>query len=202
MIKQCIGWNWVAVCNTIDNTEQSHWIINKARIWKGAKLYKSIDMRRNTSHLVRLQIEYYSLKGYRPFFSNEDSSYRECGNSIEMVQHYLLDCSRYDRQHAKLIKNVAVGGNVDREVTGYIKPVSLPLTHSRSRKGRKSELTSLPYHGRKWKPLLAIRRLDPMNTNRACCGSYRFGITVIYGAFHDLERSGIAPKAKYRFIEF
>jgi hypothetical protein len=35
----------------------------------------------------------------------------ECGSgAIENVEHFLLHCPRYDRQRAKLVKNVGVDG--------------------------------------------------------------------------------------------
>jgi hypothetical protein len=35
----------------------------------------------------------------------------ECNSeATEMVDHYLINCSKYDRQRHKLIKNVGIGG--------------------------------------------------------------------------------------------
>jgi hypothetical protein len=93
-------------------------IITKPNTVYGTKLYKGIP-RRHAAQLARLRTGHCGLNQYLHRFGHADSPLCDCGNAAnEIVNHYLLDCPRYDRQ-AKLTRKVGVGGMRMEKLLGY-----------------------------------------------------------------------------------
>src|SRR5579859_6375661 len=92
----------------------------QAKVAQGTKLYKAINTR-HQSHATR-QAPYWPVffKQFLYCFGIEASPICECDNdAIESVQHYLLHCLKYERQHAKLMKEVGIGGMWIEKLLGY-----------------------------------------------------------------------------------
>lgn len=114
-IKQEITaeWNesWQSRAPNRD-AKQLRRITKKPNALRGNKLYKAIELTRHqTAQLARLRSGHCSLKQYLHRFNHAESPRCECGSgAIENVEHFLLHCPRYDRQRARLVREVGVGG--------------------------------------------------------------------------------------------
>ena len=106
-------WNasWQSQAPNRD-AKQLRQITKKPNALRGNKLYKAITLtRRQTAQLARLRTGHCSLNQYLHRFGHADSPQCECGSgAIENVKHLLLHCPRYDRQRAKLAREVGVCG--------------------------------------------------------------------------------------------
>jgi hypothetical protein len=87
-------------------------ITKKPNALRGNKLYNAVELtRRQTSQLARLRSGHCSLNQYLHRFGHAESQKCECGSdAIESVAHFLLHCPRYERQRARLVREVGVGG--------------------------------------------------------------------------------------------
>jgi ribonuclease HI len=86
---------------------------------ESAKIYSSITKRQDTARLVCLRTGHCSLNDYLYRFGIEESPMCECNDEIiETVDHFLTRCPRYERERAKLIRNVGVGGMWVDELLG------------------------------------------------------------------------------------
>ena len=87
---------------------------------RGHKLYSTITKRHQVSTIARLRTGHCSLNQYLHRFHITETPLCECGSgSIENVNHFLLHCGRYDRERAKLIEKVGVGGMRVENLLGY-----------------------------------------------------------------------------------
>jgi len=98
--------------NPDHDAKQLRLITKKPNALRGTKLYQAIILtRRQTAQLTQLRTGHRSLNQYLHRFGHVDSLRCDCGNGAnENVEHFLLHCSRYDRQHAKLAREVGVCG--------------------------------------------------------------------------------------------
>ena len=64
----------------------------------GAKLYNTLPSRKAVAMLVRLCTRHCKLNHYMDQFKIKDSPYCECGNGKATVEHYLLECRKYNEQ--------------------------------------------------------------------------------------------------------
>ena len=102
------------------DAKQLRRITSKPNVVKGTKLYKAVKTRHQASQLARLRTGHCSLNQYLHRFGHVESPTCECDSeAIENAQHYLLHCPRYDRQRAKLVKKVGVGGMWIEKLLGY-----------------------------------------------------------------------------------
>jgi len=112
------------------DAKQLRRITSKPNVVQGTKLYKSIKTRHQASQLARLRTGHCSLNQYLHRFGHEESPTCECGSgAIENAQHYLLHCPRYDRQRAKLVKKVGVGGMWIEKLLGYPRMIRSTLEY-------------------------------------------------------------------------
>jgi ribonuclease HI len=73
--------------------------------------YKQLRSRIKVSRLAALRTGHCQLNSYLHRFNIIDTPLCECeSGAVESVEHYLLLCSRYDRERAKLARNVGVTG--------------------------------------------------------------------------------------------
>jgi hypothetical protein len=94
------------------NAKQLRRITEKPNALRGKKLYNLVNLsRRQTATLARLRTGHCSLNQYLYRFGHTESPMCECGSgAIENVEHFILQCSRYDKQRARLVREVGVGG--------------------------------------------------------------------------------------------
>ena len=102
---------------------------------RDSKLYENVSKRHDVAQLARLRTGHCSLNQYLHRFNHSDTPYCDCDNkTIETVQHYLLQCPRYDRQRASLVKKAGVGGMWVEKLLGYPKLVNHTLEYVKSTK--------------------------------------------------------------------
>jgi len=68
-------------------------------------------------------------------FKIKDSPYCECGNGKETVEHYLLECRKYNEQRKKLRREVGPGRMRIEKLLGYPKLVKHTLEFVANTKG-------------------------------------------------------------------
>jgi ribonuclease HI len=120
-IKQAIDNDWDVAWKAVKNdAKQLRRITSKRHTQKGIKLYKAINTRHDVAQLARLRTGHCSLNQYLFRFGHADSPYCDCDNqTIETVQHYLLQCPRYEIQRARLVTKVGIGGMWIEKLLGY-----------------------------------------------------------------------------------
>ena len=101
----------------------------------GAKLYNTLPSRRAVATLVRLRTGHCKLNHYMHRFKIKDSPYCECGNGKETVEHYLLECRKYNEQRKKLRREVGPGRMRIEKLLGYPKLVKHTLEFVANTKG-------------------------------------------------------------------
>ena len=112
------------------DAKQLRRITSKPNVVKGTKLYKSVKTQHQASQLARLRTGHCSLNQYLHRIGHEESPTCECGSgAIENAQHYLLHCLRYDRQRAKLVRKVGVGGMWIEKLLGYPRMIQSTLEY-------------------------------------------------------------------------
>ena len=121
LIKRSITQDWnTSWKSQTHDAKQLHRITNKTNVTQGTKLYKAITTRRQAARLARLRTGHCSLNQFLFRFDHTESLTCDCGSgAIESVQHYLLYCSKYERQRAKLTKKVGIGGMWIEKLLGY-----------------------------------------------------------------------------------
>jgi ribonuclease HI len=131
LIKRAITHDWSASWKSrTHDAKQLRRITNKPNVTCGIKLYKAINTRHQAAQLARLRTGHCSLNQFLHRFGFEDSPMCECGNdAIENVQHYLLHCPRYERQRAKLAKEVGIGGMWIEKLLGYPEMIQSTLEY-------------------------------------------------------------------------
>jgi hypothetical protein len=124
--------------NGKQNSKQLRRITAKQHTAKGLKLYNGITSRSRISQIARLRTGHCSLNQYLHRFNIEESPLCECGSgSIENVEHYLLICSRYDRQRAQLINKAGIGSMWIEKLLGYPKLIKHTLEYVENTKRMK-----------------------------------------------------------------
>jgi len=90
--------------------------------------YKRLRSRTKVSQLVSLRTGHCRLNSYLHWFKIIDTPLCECeSGAIESVEHYLLSCSRYDRERTKLMRNVGVTGMRIQKLLGHPKLIKHTL---------------------------------------------------------------------------
>ena len=120
IIISAINKEWDVAWKAAKNdAKQLCQITSKRHTQKGIKLYKAINMRHDVAQLERLRSGHCSLNQYLFRFGHANSPYCKCDNqTIETIQHYLLQCPRYEMQCAKACHKGGNRRNVDREAVG------------------------------------------------------------------------------------
>jgi ribonuclease HI len=95
------------------------------------KLYNIIDKRPDIAMLSRLRTGHCFLNQYLHRFHHEDSPECTCGSGApETVEHFLIHCPKYDKERAKLIKNVGgAGGMWIERLLGHPKIIKFTLEY-------------------------------------------------------------------------
>jgi hypothetical protein len=104
-------WNESWQSQNLRDAKQLRRITSKEHTVQGSKLYNSVSLTRHEmAQLARLRTGHCSLNQYLHRFGHTDSPLCDCGSgAIENMEHFLLHCSRYDRQRSRLVKKVGVG---------------------------------------------------------------------------------------------
>ena len=85
---------------------------------------QNLPQHQNRKHLAwiaRLWMGHCSLNKYLHCFHITDDSTCECGEGEEMVEHYLLQCEKYDRQRDWLRRKVGIEGMRTEKLLGDLK---------------------------------------------------------------------------------
>jgi len=78
------------------------------------------DKRRQITHLARRRTGHCNLNQYLHRFQHTESPLCECGDgNIENMEHYLIQCRKYDEQREKLRRNVRFAGMRMEKLLGY-----------------------------------------------------------------------------------
>jgi ribonuclease HI len=95
-----------------DSSQHLRGITRKPNALRGAKLYKAVTLTRHqASQLAQLRTGHCSVNQYLHRFGHVESPLCECGSgATETVKHFLLNCPRYDKQRARLLKEVGICG--------------------------------------------------------------------------------------------
>jgi len=110
-IKDTAKREWEKAWKNGKCSKQLRRITKNQRLGTSIKLYNSIMKRTQISQLASLRTGHCSLNQYLHRFHIEESPLCECGDGvIENVEHYLLICTRYEREREKLRKQVGLGG--------------------------------------------------------------------------------------------
>ena len=120
-IKKSAVMEWTKIWqNGKENACHLRPITKRPRVESGPKLYNSITTRPKMATLARLRTCHCSLNQYLYRIGVEASPRcAQCTNrGIEDVEHFLLQCSKYDRERAGLIKNVGIGGMEAEKLLG------------------------------------------------------------------------------------
>ena len=82
------------------------------KVESGPKLYNNMTTRPKMATLARLRTGHCSLNQYLYRIGVEESPrYAQCVNGgIEDVEHFLIRCTKHERERAALIRNVGIGG--------------------------------------------------------------------------------------------
>lgn len=133
-IKREITNEWNESCQRQSlNREANHLlrITKKPNALRGNKLYNAVDLtRRQTAQLARLRSGHCSLNQYLHRFGHARSRKCECGSGAnETVEHFLLHCPRYDRQRARLVREVGVQGMRVEKLLGRAKMIQHTLKY-------------------------------------------------------------------------
>ena len=111
------------------------WRIMKSKgVKAGSKLYNTMRNRRTMTTLVRLRTSHCGLNHYLYRFNIKNISYCECGQGKETVEHYLLECRKYNEQRKKLRKEVGIG-KMKIAILGYPKIIKHMMKFVRATKG-------------------------------------------------------------------
>ena len=96
------------------------------------KLSKVLKTRQQMSRLISMRTGHCSLNDYlhRFHIDHTDSPLCACGGGRrETVNHFLLDCTRYDQQRAQLASKVGIGGMWVEKLLGYPKLITHTLEY-------------------------------------------------------------------------
>ena len=113
VIKKAAVNEWTnAWQNGKENASHLRRITKRPKVESGPKLYNNITTRPKMATLVRLRTGHCSLNQYLYRTGIEESPRcAQCTNGgIEDVEHFLILCTKYERERAALIKNVGFGG--------------------------------------------------------------------------------------------
>ena len=120
-----IGWE-----TDKDTAKHLRRITSKTEAQNSYKIYNGITNRSDVALLSRLRTGHCSLNEYLHRFHHEDSPECSCGSgAIETVEHFLVHCPKYDKERAKLIKNVGVGGMWIEKLLSYPKFIQFTLDY-------------------------------------------------------------------------
>jgi ribonuclease HI len=84
---------------------------NRPNAKPSSQIYDQLgNERRHIAWIARLRTEHCSLNQYLERFNIIDDGKCECGQATETVKHYLLICSKYERERDKLRRKVGAQG--------------------------------------------------------------------------------------------
>jgi ribonuclease HI len=81
------------------------------------------NRRRHIAWIARLRTGHCSLNQYLERFNIIDDSKCECGQGKETVRHFLLICSKYEKERDKLRREVGAQGMREEKLLGDVKKV-------------------------------------------------------------------------------
>src|SRR5436190_9856167 len=86
-----------------------HRIVKMKGVKMGSKLYSPMTSRINVAKLVQLRTGHCGLNHYLLRFKIKTSPYCECGYGKETVEHYPVECRKYNEQRKTLREKVGAG---------------------------------------------------------------------------------------------
>ena len=121
VIKKAAVNEWTnAWQNGKENASHLRRIIKRSKVESGPKLYNNITTRPKMATLARLRTGHCSLNQYLYRIGIDESPRcAQCTNGgIEDVEHFLVRCTKHERERAALIKNVGIGGMEAEKLLG------------------------------------------------------------------------------------
>jgi hypothetical protein len=135
LVKLSTNADWRTTWKQNRAAKLLHKITTKRNVHQSDKIYKSIARRNDVAQIARLRTGHCSLNQYLHRFGIEESPTCECNSEvIETVDHYLINCPKYDRQRHKLIKNVGIGGMWVEKLLGNTSSVKHTLEYIKDTK--------------------------------------------------------------------
>ena len=103
-----------------ENAMHLRHITKRPKVESGPKLYNNITTRPKMATLARLRTGHCSLNQYLYWIGVEESPRcAQCTNGgIEDVEHFLVLCTKHERERAALIKKVGIGGMEAEKLLG------------------------------------------------------------------------------------
>ena len=123
---------------------------------KGLKLYEGINSRQTVTTIARLRTGHCGLNHYLHRFGLRTSPYCECRQGKETVEHYLLECRKYNEQRQKLWKNAGAGRMRVEKLLGYPTLIKHTMEYVAMTKGSKV----------KWRGKMVIRHKERQKRRR------------------------------------
>src|SRR5437762_8196726 len=101
-----MDWN-TAWTNNKSDSRMLRKITTQYNVYNSAKIYATITKRNDVALLARLRTGHCLVNQYLHPFEIKDSPLCSCeSGAIETVNHYLINCSKYDQQRSKLMRRV------------------------------------------------------------------------------------------------
>ena len=107
-------------------------ILSREGTEAGPKLYNNIPDRRSVSTLVQLRTGHCMLNKYLYRIGKKDSPECTCEHGIESVEHYLLECPKYQGQRAELREAVKPGDMTVAKLLGNCKTFKHTMEYIRA----------------------------------------------------------------------
>ena len=93
-----------------ETKEKFQRIIRSNPKYTGPKYYNQVNSMRQVSWLIRLRTGHIPLNQYLHRFNIIESPKCECGQGVETITHYILQCKRYIEQRSNLRSKVGARG--------------------------------------------------------------------------------------------
>jgi len=89
-----------------------------------AHIYNQLgNKRRHIAWIARFRTGHCSLNQYLERFNILDDAKCECGHGTETVKHFLLICSKYEKERDKLRREVGAEGMREEKLLGDVRRV-------------------------------------------------------------------------------
>src|SRR5438045_7708408 len=131
-IKKAANREWDEATSKLQQSHQSEFLRRYSTKSQASiqRQYKRLRSRAKVSQLVGLRTGHCRLNSYLHRFKIVDTPRCECGSgAIENVEHYLLLCSKYDRERYKLIRGIGVTGMRVQKLLGHPKLIKYMLEY-------------------------------------------------------------------------
>src|SRR5439155_8361368 len=101
----------------------------------GLELYNTMTNRNSVATITQLRTGHCGLNYYLHRFGKRNSPYCECGMGKETVEHYLLECRKYNEQRRRLRNQVGPGRMRAEKLLGYPKLIKHTIQYVIATKG-------------------------------------------------------------------